>query len=808
MEIQEEKVYVAVGKDVQEGMGTLKWALKNWSSQPISIVIVHVKTSSNDFVDTPYGKLPASSISDEGLKVLRMYGKDKSDKLLSKYKAFCGKVRTEVMKIEKSEEPVHNVIVELISRLHVTKLVMGITCMKSSSRKAKSGISGSFYVHKHKPDFCELSIICGGRLVSLRDASSEGCIDAEEFTVDDMRKKMKEKGSLRGWIERILPNYGTSSVVSNSPRGSPHGQLREDSEKWENCVEEIENYLQWLSLNSPAKDIEEEDGTLELSPMEQQEREDRDSKMTTPQKIEALKANIEDAKKMALEKRNEAKVGIERCRKAAWVISVCDRRARELKGHEDEEKDRQIDLKMELDIVRKQQEEAFDDILENEKRLKSALELEGELKDIIQANLSERLRIEAQLDNAAITREEILREINEMCKQRDVFRRRSVFCRERRAVIMSNGLGYNYREFTEDELRKATDNFSDHMQIKFGPKGVIYKGRLNHTMIAIKMQDEWRRKSQEEFQAKVNLLRQIRHPHILTVLGACSNARSVVYEYAHNRSLQDILFSTKNRSKRSSSSTKNPRSRRKRPSLLPWQDRVRIAAEICSAVAFLHATTPWPTPHGRIRPSNVLIDRNLAAKIVDFGADEGGGDVGEEMRKDVCDLGVLMLQMVTGREDVEVERRGGVLVGEADERAGEWPVEVAVRFGVVGARCVQVGGVAMGMEEVLREMEEVRRMAVAWRQHWCDGYGRDRDRDDEMDGSDVPSVFVCPILQELMKQPYIAADGFSYEREAIEAWVRSGHDTSPMTNLKLQHTRLTPNHTLRSLIEDWHYNRS
>lgn len=117
------------------------------------------------------------------------------------------------------------------------------------------------------------------------------------------------------------------------------------------------------------------------------------------------------------------------------------------------------------------------------------------------------------------------------------------------------------------------------------------------------------------------------------------------------------------------------------------------------------------------------------------------------MRKDVCDLGVLMLQMVTGREDVEVERRGGVLVGEADERAGEWPVEVAVRFGVVGARCVQVEGVGMGMEEVLREMEEVKRMAVAWRQLWCDGYVRDRD--DDMDGSDVPSVFVCPILQVL-----------------------------------------------------------
>lgn len=68
-------------------------------------------------------------------------------------------------------------------------------------------------------------------------------------------------------------------------------------------------------------------------------------------------------------------------------------------------------------------------------------------------------------------------------------------------------------------------------------------------------------------------------------------------------------------------------------------------------------------------------------------------------------------------------------------------------------------------------------------------------------------VYMWFYVQEVMKQPYIAADGFSYEREAIEAWMRSGHNTSPMTNLQLQHTRLTPNHTLRSLIEDWHYNR-
>lgn len=53
-----------------------------------------------------------------------------------------------------------------------------------------------------------------------------------------------------------------------------------------------------------------------------------------------------------------------------------------------------------------------------------------------------------------------------------------------------------------------------------------------------------------------------------------------------------------------------------------------------------------------------------------------------------------------------------------------------------------------------------------------------------------------------MKNPYVADDGVSYEKEAIEEWL-AGHDTSPMTNLKLKSKTLTPNHTLRSLIQDW-----
>ena len=70
-----------------------------------------------------------------------------------------------------------------------------------------------------------------------------------------------------------------------------------------------------------------------------------------------------------------------------------------------------------------------------------------------------------------------------------------------------------------------------------------------------------------------------------------------------------------------------------------------------------------------------------------------------------------------------------------------------------------------------------------------------------------PNDFECPILFEMMKDPVLAADGFSYERSAIEAWLRS-HNTSPKTNEPLVHKNLIPNLTLKALINDWRHNNA
>ena len=69
-------------------------------------------------------------------------------------------------------------------------------------------------------------------------------------------------------------------------------------------------------------------------------------------------------------------------------------------------------------------------------------------------------------------------------------------------------------------------------------------------------------------------------------------------------------------------------------------------------------------------------------------------------------------------------------------------------------------------------------------------------------GAKIPKEFLCPITHEVMRDPVVLSDGHTYERTAIETWLKKlGRTTSPMTGAPLESTALTPNFTLRSMIK-------
>ncbi|CAI9765911.1 unnamed protein product [Fraxinus pennsylvanica] len=69
---------------------------------------------------------------------------------------------------------------------------------------------------------------------------------------------------------------------------------------------------------------------------------------------------------------------------------------------------------------------------------------------------------------------------------------------------------------------------------------------------------------------------------------------------------------------------------------------------------------------------------------------------------------------------------------------------------------------------------------------------------------EVPPYFLCPITLEIMKDPVTVSTGITYDRESIEKWLFSQkNDTCPVTKQILVDSELTPNVTLRRVIQSW-----
>ncbi|XP_047136348.1 WD repeat, SAM and U-box domain-containing protein 1 isoform X1 [Hydra vulgaris] len=67
----------------------------------------------------------------------------------------------------------------------------------------------------------------------------------------------------------------------------------------------------------------------------------------------------------------------------------------------------------------------------------------------------------------------------------------------------------------------------------------------------------------------------------------------------------------------------------------------------------------------------------------------------------------------------------------------------------------------------------------------------------------IPHEYLCPITLELMTDPVIAADGYTYERAFISMWLDAGNETSPMTNAPLANRLLVPNRSLKNIIKSY-----
>ncbi|GLU10927.1 hypothetical protein SLE2022_277030 [Rubroshorea leprosula] len=177
--------------------------------------------------------------------------------------------------------------------------------------------------------------------------------------------------------------------------------------------------------------------------------------------------------------------------------------------------------------------------------------------------------------------------------------------RGRKPSALSEGL---CRQFSLAELKAATNNFHHDLKLGEGGYGAVYKGLIDGGSLVVAVKRSIRSSTQgvEEFQNEVQLLCQLRHQNLVSLLGFCheKDERILVYEYVTHGGLDDHLF--------------------KNDDSLPWKRRLEICIGAARGLHYLHTGAKYAIIHRDAKPSNILLDENWDAKLSDFGLSKIG----------------------------------------------------------------------------------------------------------------------------------------------------------------------------------------
>ncbi|KZV17390.1 hypothetical protein F511_23073 [Dorcoceras hygrometricum] len=157
-------------------------------------------------------------------------------------------------------------------------------------------------------------------------------------------------------------------------------------------------------------------------------------------------------------------------------------------------------------------------------------------------------------------------------------------------------------------LRKVTNNFASENELGRGGFGAVYKGELEDgTKLAVKRMEAVAvsNKALNEFQVEIAVLSNVRHRHLVSLLGysAEGNERVLVYEYMSQGALSRHLFRWK-------SLNLQP---------LSWARRLSISLDVARGVEYLHSLAHQSFIHRDLKSANILLDDDFRAKVSDFG---------------------------------------------------------------------------------------------------------------------------------------------------------------------------------------------
>ncbi|EFC36725.1 predicted protein [Naegleria gruberi] len=135
-----------------------------------------------------------------------------------------------------------------------------------------------------------------------------------------------------------------------------------------------------------------------------------------------------------------------------------------------------------------------------------------------------------------------------------------------------------------------------------GGMGVVYHAKWNRTDVAIKQLKT--DSNDEEFENEAILMSSLRHPCIVSCFGVSltTNGKYMIVEYLENGSLEKAIYNSK-----------------MGRAILRFETKLKILTDVAKGLVYLHSIKPHRIIHRDLKPGNLLLDKNMNAKVGDFG---------------------------------------------------------------------------------------------------------------------------------------------------------------------------------------------
>ncbi|KAK9706023.1 hypothetical protein RND81_07G099600 [Saponaria officinalis] len=225
-------------------------------------------------------------------------------------------------------------------------------------------------------------------------------------------------------------------------------------------------------------------------------------------------------------------------------------------------------------------------------------------------------------------------------------------------------LGSGTIAFTYDDLKIATNGFSNVNLLGQGGFGYVHKGMLQSgKLVAVKSLKADSGQGEREFQAEVETISRVHHKHLVTLVGYCitDSQKLLVYEFVENKTMEFHLHG-------------------KGQPVMDWPTRLKIAVGAAKGLAYLHEDCHPKIIHRDIKAANILLDHTFEAQVADFGLAKFSSDANTHIstrvmgtfgylapeyassgqlsdKSDVFSFGVLLLELITGRRPVDFTSR-------------------------------------------------------------------------------------------------------------------------------------------------------